>query len=1688
MSDFLEHEAEESDEELEANSDEEDLGPSEKKKKRKKIEDEEEDDEEDEIDEELINDIINDDDEEVEESDQEPRRKKRPRRESEDEVDDEDLALIEENTGIKLKKKKHSRVKLLDSDEEDEPDETKEREEIENELFKDDEELNGRSSDENGRSSDENGRSSDEREDESAAGNQGSSQAYAPIEDLTDEEDDDGDYGFIVDDDDQPIHTRPAKKKRSKDKYISSALQEAQDIFGLEFDLNELDQYDDGLDQASEEDYEENEDEVQTVKKRKKKKTSRKSIYDVYEPSELEKSHLTDKDNEVRVRDIPERFQLRAVPVKLATDIELDDEAEWIYKQAFMQTPISQQNFPESRDFERRHPAPQLKPVSTIPKIRSALNFMKKELFEVPFIATYRKEYIEPELKVDDLWTIFDFDAKWTQLNGRKQNMKKLFEQMQKYQFELVLKNEDKKVDEHFRTLEQEDIDALDNVQGMEELMDVYMQFQLYYSDDIPKMQAWFKDKERAAKKSKSKVKEKTKKKESSDGVGEGEDREGEDDNTKDGLDESTEKEGDEAEEDEATKEDEDANEDVEETRKIPRRRDFYTICKDNGLLNLTKKFGLSPLQFAENLRDNYQRHEPEQVPEEPEELAEQYICNGFQTAAAVLEGARHMLAVQIARTPLVRQSVRQAFFDRAKVSLIPTKKGKKEIDDFHQYAAFKYIKHKPVRDLQGEQFLKMCQAEKEGLVEVKVGIDLDAELGYTTYLEEIKMLFYRDEYSRVVQEWNKHRTKVLVKALEQILYPAFANELKSKLLRESTDYVIQLCARKLKSLIAVAPYQGDSHVRQESDFGGRTETEHGCRVLACGFMPDQNVAAFIAMLDGDGEVIDFLRLKHLLKRRNVGRQADREAKEREFETVKKFILNHRPHVVAVTAQCREAQNVVEDIRSCIVDLEQEQQMAPIYVELVDGEVAKIYEASPRSTTEFKDYPPLLRHAVSIGRRLQDPLIEFAGLCDGEGELECLILHPLQELLPKEQLAKALEVEFINRTNVVGVDVNRAIEHPHVAALIQFICGLGPRKGGDLIKKLKTQTTRLENRSQLVLTYGMGPQVFLNCAGFIKIDTSSIGDNMEVLDSTRIHPETYDWARKMAVDALEYDDGMEEAQPSAAVEEILEQPDRLKDLDLDAFADELARQGYGNKQITLYDIRDELINRFKDHRVPYRQLDPDEKFKLLTGETEETLFVGKMVTCIVTGFAYRKPSREALDQANPVRNDDTNLWQCPFCLKDNFPDLSEVWTHFDNGSCAGEAVGVRVRLDNGISGFISNRNISDKGVKRPEDRVQHGMTLHARVLKLNMERFQVDLSCKSSDLADKEKKFSPPKDLYYDHDAADKDKKVEEDAKKALMKRTAYIKRVISHPAFKNFTFRDAEKFLEDLEQGECVFRPSSKGSDHLTVTWKVHTAIYQHVDIREEGKENVFSLGKSLWIENEEYEDLDEIIARYIQPMSSQAREIINHRYYRETEGGVKQKLEEILVTEKRKNPSRIPYFFSASQTYPGKFMLGYMPRNKPRVEYVTVCPEGFRYRGRVHGNTNALLRWFKEHFRDPIPGLTPKLTRTPGGGSTNATPYTPGGTPHSILTDIDMSRLTPLSMQGYSRGTPAHSANPAVAILQQDQARSSPGQNYGNQQWNSYRQNQQFPDQYNRYGNYSSRQNTPQQQQQQDQQQYVR
>ncbi|XP_052799386.1 transcription elongation factor SPT6-like [Mya arenaria] len=1335
---------------------------------------------------------------------------------------------------------------------------------------------------------------------------------------------------FIVGDDGQPIR---GKKKKRHIIHSDALLQEAQDIFGVDFDFDEFKEYAGEESEEEEDEYEEEDmDEEGGTQKKEKKTRPKKGLKASasYEPEALKRAFMTEQDNVVRNTDMPERFQLRTTPLKETEEGELEEEAEWIYKQAFRVPPISTQTFSEqdggSFGYNKKGP-------TMVEKIKKAVDFMRNKHQEVPFIAFYRKEYVEPDLNINDLWKVWHWDEKWSQLRTRKLNLIRLFERMQSYQYE-VNSDPDKVLATNVRTLTEEDIDRVRKVENMDELRDVYNHFLLYYGSDLPKMR----------------ILEREKRREEREEGGEGRDIDDEGD-----------------------------------TVKHASRKSGYTICVNNKLDEIALRFGLTPEQFGENIRDNYTRHEVDQCPMEPQEMAKDYISGQFPTAEEVLLGARHMVAMQLSHDPMVRQAVRAAFFERARLHVVPTKQGIKVIDEAHPCYPQKYLKNKPVRDLKDEQFLRLVEAEDEKLLTISITMDEDTDNpNIQKYFEEIRNLYYRDEFSHLVQQWNTQRTQALERALTKILYPQFEKEIRLKLINEAKEGILKACCRKLYNWLKVAPYEMEQQMDDDYDLD---DNDTGVRVLGIAYIAERDTTAFGCMVNGEGDVSDFIRLPNLTKRIRSQRYMEREEKEKDMERLKTFIETKKPHVIAVTAENIDALMIVDDIKKVIAELEQEAQMPPINVELVDNELALVYANSARADEEFREYPPVLRHAVCVARRLQDPLIEYAQLCNQDDDILCLKYHPMQDSLPKEELLNALNLEFVNRVNEVGVDVNRAITNSHTAVLVQFICGLGPRKGAALLRTLRQNSTRLENRTHLVTMCRMGPKVFINCAGFIKIDTNSLGDSteayVEVLDGSRVHPEYYEWARKMAVDALEYDDTAEDANPAGALEEILESPERLKDLDLDAFAEELERQGYGDKHTTLYDIRAELNHRYKDLRTPYRSPTNEERFNMITKETPDTFYIGKLMLVRVVGIAHRKPHGEQLDQADPVRNEDTGLWQCPFCNKNDFPELSEVWSHFDNGSCPGSAVGVRSRLDNGCTGFIHIKNLSDKTVTDPLERVKIGMTVHARITKIDIDRFTLDLSTKTSDLLDKDNQWKPPKDLYYDADK-EKSELEKEDEKKKLQARQTYIKRVIAHPNFHNISYKECEKILANMDQGECIIRPSSKGADHLTVTWKVADGVLHHIDVVEQGKENAFSLGKSLLIGNEEFEDLDEIIARHVQPMASHARDILNFKNYMDMDGGKKEVAERKLYEEKKKYPSKIPYYLSATKQYPSKFLLCYMPRNKPRSEYISVSPEGFKYRHKSFHSLNSMMRWFKEHFRDPIIGMGTPSGRTPMVGHT--------------------------------------------------------------------------------------------------------
>jgi transcription elongation factor SPT6 len=836
------------------------------------------------------------------------------------------------------------------------------------------------------------------------------------------------------------------------------------------------------------------------------------------------------------------------------------------------------------------------------------------------------------------------------------------------------------------------------------------------------------------------------------------------------------------------------------------------------------------------------------------------------------------------------------------------------------------------------------------------------------TINETLKNYFQKDEFSYNVEQWNQQRAEVINEVLNKILYPELEQELETKLVNEAKEFVKKECKKKIKELINVAPYKAEAQ-----QFDDLEQSEYSCRVFAISYSTDPNEVAVCACVNGNGELDEFVRIRKLLSRDNprfTNRSEfanDRQEKLEDLDKLFKLIIKKRPHVIAVGAENKDALFIIEELRK---EIEKEKQIGMISVELVDNDLAKLYASTNIADAEFRDQSPLLKQSIALARQLQDPLLAYAQLCNTDSDILLLKYHPLQDLLTKEEFLMAIEQEFIDEANLVGVDLNRCVKYPHTAHVLQFVSALGPRKSSHIIRTSKHKLP-IFTRSFLVTECTLGSKVFVNCAGFIKFDTEALqkendSEDIEVFDSMRIHPEAYEWARQMCADALDLDDNNDR---SSAVKEILESPGRLDTLELDAFAAELERVGSGKRHITLVDIRREFHNCYEERRIPHHSPNDNEKFHMLTKETVVSFKIGKLILCKVTSIARRRPTPDQLENAEPIKDENTCTWQCSFCKRGNFSELAQVWAHFDTGECPGPPVGVRTMLDNQVSGFIPLNALSDQTVKNPEDRLKVGQIIYTRIAKIDVAKFSVELTCRSSDLKDVNYKFRPKRDYFYNEMQEKEDVLKVEEKKRRDEHKQSFTKRVIAHPQFHNIGYQECINMLKDMEIGDSVIRPSSKGIDHLTLTWKVYKDIYQHVDIIEEKKMNQFSIGKRLIIEGEEYEDLDEILARYVHPIGNYTRECINYKYFRADLDSTKPDLiENVLLTEQKNAPSKIPYAFICDRINAGRFVLSYVIKTKVRHEGIKITPEGFRFRGQSHKTFNNLINWFKKHFNDPI------------------------------------------------------------------------------------------------------------------------
>ncbi|KAI3700269.1 hypothetical protein L2E82_44891 [Cichorium intybus] len=193
--------------------------------------------------------------------------------------------------------------------------------------------------------------------------------------------------------------------------------------------------------------------------------------------------------------------------------------------------------------------------------------------------------------------------------------------------------------------------------------------------------------------------------------------------------------------------------------------------------------------------------------------------------------------------------------------------------------------------------------------------------------------------------------------------------------------------------------------------------------------------------------------------------------------------------------------------------------------------------------------------------------------------------------------------------------------------------------------------------------------------------------------------------------------------------------------------------------------------------------------------------------------------------------------------------------------------------------------------------------------------------------------------------------------------------RMIVHPHFQNITGDEAMEMLSEKEPGESIVRPSSRGLSYLTLTIKVYDGVYAHKDIIEGGKENkdipsMLGLGKTLKIGEDVFEDLDEVMDRYVDPLASHLKTMLGYRKFKH---GRKTEVDESLWKEKIQNPSRIVYSFGISHEHPGTFILTYIRSSNLHHEYVGFYPKGFMFRKKMFPEIDRLVAYFQRHITDP-------------------------------------------------------------------------------------------------------------------------
>lgn len=573
-------------------------------------------------------------------------------------------------------------------------------------------------------------------------------------------------------------------------------------------------------------------------------------------------------------------------------------------------------------------------------------------------------------------------------------------------------------------------------------------------------------------------------------------------------------------------------------------------------------------------------------------------------------------------------------------------------------------------------------------------------------------------------------------------------------------------------------------------------------------------------------------------------------------------------------------------------------------VDYANPQVALLAKGTLRYSIEFRSQKRLAT-AVSLGRFLLDPLSEITTLSDSD--LVSLSLHPLQRFGGSKRLVRFMKSALSQQICAIGLDLNEIGQLRHKEGPLSLIPGLGPQKAKHLLQEIRKSPILISRKSLLEKGF-LGPVVFRNSSGFLRIT----GDHAVLTDSCRVHPEHTFLLDRILLNSGVVPEGFEvtDENRSEFLQKLRLDSPKLRDLDaldLKRYAEVLEERGDGRFYHLLLMVKDEVRAPFRDNSRHQRsRLYGQSLFNLITGEViGETLCKGQKVAATVS-----KCSR----------------------------------------------AGVQCRLEGGIMAFIPFRELGNREEPVPGD------VIEGSVIEFELDRFQVILSCRG--LAEK-----PREDEFHDSIRWDAFSVISQPNTNPLLTQKRTIKaRQIRHPRFKNINRVDCEAMLLAQKGREAIiFRPSSSGIDHLTLSFRVMDELCWHFDIQEQEKPVNFpeQLGTRLLIGKQQFEDLDDVCATFVRPLLKNVQNIVKHKNFRY---GEKDELKETLRSEREQFPTKALYCFGFyKRENPGYMILMYMPgRSTCFRELIKVLPSGYVFKSETYSTLSRLVADFKKNFKN--------------------------------------------------------------------------------------------------------------------------